>query len=289
LNFKQELGRFIGGVGRSGTTLFADMLGLHESLSPVYETDFVLPFLEWVKGRNPINLRNAMMYSMRWAEPLPYRPHNKREHERYHHGPHYVLFTKKHMEEEIKKFMDGLTTDNTLTRINRLIHELFRYHCECDNKQFWINKTPLYIVYLPELRQIFPKMKFVHCIRDGRDVACSVVTRPWGPNTYLDAAPWWKSQIVRARSYGAAHPNDYLEIRYEDFVLEPLISMERIFAFLEVTNQNRQLLKKYKEGNAGIKLSKSPIGVWKKNFTDKKKLKFWELAGDLLFDLGYTK
>jgi hypothetical protein len=289
LNFGQETARFIGGVGRSGTTLLVDMLGLHHSFSPVYETDFVLPFLEWVRSRNTVQLKNATVFSKQWAAPLPHRPNNKREHEKYHHGNHYVLFTKRNMEERIDRLFGEESTDSTLVRINRLIHELFDCHCRCDKKQLWINKTPLYVMYLTELKHVFPKMKFIHCIRDGRDVACSVTSCPWGPSTHLDAAVWWKFQIMNARLCAPDSPGEYMEVKYEDLLVDPEASLERIFAFLNVENESCRLLQSYSEKKGGIRLETSRVGNWKSEFTKEEKAKFWDLAGDLLSDLGYDQ
>src|SRR5215210_2075995 len=86
---------FLGGAGRSGTTLIVDMLGLHPRISPIYETDFVIQLINLLFNRNlsPVEASAHVIECMdHWTKPLPLRPHNKHEQERYHHGPHYVLF-----------------------------------------------------------------------------------------------------------------------------------------------------------------------------------------------------
>ena len=199
---------FIGGAGCSGTTLFVDMLGLHPFLSPIYETDFVLSFLEFVRNQTLPQLQRAIEFLVHWATPLPHRPHSKRSYEKYHHGPHYILFTLNHMKERIDILIKNANLSSSselIFEINHIIHSLFQYHCEFDQKKLWINKTPNYIFYLTELKQVFPNMRFIHCIRDGRDVACSVITRPWGPRSYLDAAQWCKLRILNAREFGRKH------------------------------------------------------------------------------------
>jgi hypothetical protein len=289
LDNDQQVPLFIGGVGRSGTTLVADLVGLHGSLSPVYETDFMVELLKSVRGKTIGQLKEALQFSLEWAKPLPHRPHNKREHENYHHGPHYVLFTKENMEEELGAFVKGLTTTNVPAKIELLASRLFDRHAALDGKRLWINKTPAYLIYLSELRQTFPRMKFVHCIRDGRDVACSVATRPWGPNTHIEAAGWWKSQIIDAAKTARAFPADFHNVRYEDLVRHPQPTLKRLFNFLEVEDESEALVKKYVEASDGISLSQAPIGTWKAKFTDEEKEKFWEQAGDLLSQLAYSK
>jgi hypothetical protein len=45
---------FIGGAGRSGTTLVVDLLGTHANLSPVYETNFVLGVARELLAQRPL-------------------------------------------------------------------------------------------------------------------------------------------------------------------------------------------------------------------------------------------
>ena len=44
---------FLGGAGRSGTTLAVDMIGLHPELSPIYETSFVVELITLMLEREP--------------------------------------------------------------------------------------------------------------------------------------------------------------------------------------------------------------------------------------------
>jgi hypothetical protein len=292
VNADKQPALFIGGAGCSGTTLFVDMLGLHHSLSPVYETDFVLSFLEFVKNQTLPRLQNAVAFSLYWATPLPYRPHSKRSHEKYHHGPHYILFTLNHMKERIDvllKNVNVVSPQELILEISRMIQTLFQCHCELDQKKIWINKTPNYVFYLGELLQVFPDMKFVHCIRDGRDVACSVVTRPWGPKSYREAALWWKFAILNAREFGSTHPEAYCEVKYEDLLTNTESTLKRLFTFLKVEDESSLLFKVYNDGKNDIRLMKSRIGTWKDQFGEQDTELFWKHAGNLLFELGYSQ
>lgn len=52
-----------------------------------------------------------------WTSFLPYRPHKKLGYERYHHGPHYILFT---AEEGIA------ATGKLLSNVNRETMEVIK-------------------------------------------------------------------------------------------------------------------------------------------------------------------
>jgi hypothetical protein len=62
-------------------------------------------------------------------------------------------------------------------------------------------------------------MKLVHAVRDGRDVACSVVRVHWGPKDFDVALDWWARRLERAFARSAAMPVDQvLVVRLEDLV-----------------------------------------------------------------------
>jgi protein-tyrosine sulfotransferase len=46
-------------------------------------------------------------------------------------------------------------------------------------KKIWVEKTPDNIVQVPFLRELLPGAKFIHIIRDGRDVALSTINVQW--------------------------------------------------------------------------------------------------------------
>ena len=43
----------------------------------------------------------------------------------------------------------------------------------------WGDKTPGHLVHLPLLQQLYPRLRVVHIVRDGRDVACSLLDKKW--------------------------------------------------------------------------------------------------------------
>lgn len=53
------------------------------------------------------------------------------------------------------------------------------------------NKFPGYWEDLPLLKEWFPNAKFLHVVRDGRDVALSLKRRIWGQKTAYAAAQMW--------------------------------------------------------------------------------------------------
>src|SRR5206468_1282633 len=45
-----------------------------------------------------------------------------------------------------------------------------------------------HVEHIDLISEVYPDARFVHLVRDGRDVARSLVAQPWGPKTVREAA-----------------------------------------------------------------------------------------------------
>lgn len=98
------------------------------------------------------------------------------------------------------------------------------------DKPRWGDKTPFYVIAMPRIARLLEEAHFIHIIRDGRDVALSVIPLWWGPNSVPEAAAWWAERVHRGRRAGADLP--YLEVRYEQLVDRPEAELGRICGFI---------------------------------------------------------
>jgi len=280
---------FIGGAGRSGTTLVVDMLGLHPHLSPIYETDFVLQLAGLLfasQGLTYPELSEEVLRRMdHWSESLPHRPHNKQPYERYHHGPHYILFDRNFVLACTSDLLRDIEKGRVREGFRDFLVALFEEQCRRDGKPRWINKTPAYVVHLPLLRRLFPEMRFIHCIRDGRDVACSIVGRPFGPGNLPEAALWWADRVAKGVKFGREHPDQYLEVRYEDLVRRPAETLRRMLEWVGEDGDPEEILQQY--GKDAVELDSSRLERWKGSLSPEQNRMFREIAGDTLSYFGY--
>ena len=282
---------FIGGAGRSGTTLLADLMGCHPEISPVYETyflgDFALLFLAQDRPPMEVACKRAIEVMDRWSRELPHRPHNKAAHERYAHGPHYLLFSREEAMsaavECVQRIRGG---GHPAKAIGAMSRRLFASHARVDNKRAWVNKTPANLQLLPELTAAFgPQIRFIHILRDPRDVACSVVERPWGPSSHSEAAAWWASKIRRGLEYARSHRVPYMEVRFEDLVERPEPVLNRIFEFVGALPQARLAIANQSQGRTPFDASR--VGRWRRDFPTQERGDFYRSCGQLMEAVGY--
>jgi hypothetical protein len=114
----------------------------------------------------------------------------------------------------------------------------------------WGWKEPRSIFLLPFFDAHFPALKFVHLVRDGRDMAYSpnqnqlskhgraLLTREeLSLEQPLQSMALWARLNSRRADYGEAHLGPrYLRVRFEDLCAAPLPVFQRIVQFLGLRN-----------------------------------------------------
>lgn len=146
----------------------------------------------------------------------------------------------------------------------------------------------------------FPDGRFVHIIRDGRDVALSHQTMPYGAGNIAECALAWDRRVGQNLRIGAVlGPGRYLAIRYEDLILEPEAILRRICDFLVVPyspsmlNYRQTVEKTIPPDKRWLwpEIAKPPqrsrVAVWKSHMSATQRTVFEWNAGDLLRELHY--
>lgn len=117
--------------------------------------------------------------------------------------------------------------------------------------QHWGWKNPRCIFVLPLLHRVFPNMRAIHVIRDGRDMAYSANQNQLdkhghhlsrfgiGPDRprHEQSLALWSCLNSAAAMYGQCRLGDrYLLVRFEDLCDSPKTAIRRIYEFLNVHN-----------------------------------------------------
>jgi hypothetical protein len=176
------------------------------------------------------------------------------------------------------------------------------------------DKTPNVAENLAWFHERLPHAKFIHVIRDARDVAVSgwhhlrrasneadlaekVVFREYA----LLIAQLWRDIVGGARAAAVSMPGHYLEIRYEDLHGDADRTLARMLHFFEVDSNaetrrtciNDTRFEALTGGRAAGQedprafLRKGIAGDWRNCFDDTLNGEFLAIAGSLMADLGY--
>lgn len=113
------------------------------------------------------------------------------------------------------------------------------------------------------------------------------------------AALFWSGAITIGRKFAISSTSAsavYYEIRYEDLVLEPELHLRQLFKFidepwnpvvLEYYKKKHNLAKESSTTQVTQQLYTSSIGRWKKDLTPDQLEDIDSVTGDLLIELGY--
>lgn len=170
-----------------------------------------------------------------------------------------------------------------------------------------VEQTPEMAFVVDAVRLAYPAARVVHIVRDGRDVVCSLLEKPWlrreqahtddagvPYGTYArfwveperreefetasDArrAAWvWRSYVTAARVAEGT-----LEIRYEDLVIDPTVVAASLADHLEVRVES--------VADALGRAHATSVGRYRRELNAEQLEDVEEEAGTLLRELGYV-
>lgn len=282
---------FVVGVARSGTTLLRLMLDAHPELAIPHETHF----LKAVLGEP---LRGADTTRERFFELLTGFP------------------TWEDLKTPAELFREELLRVEPFD-VRDGVRAFYRLYARTRGKARWGDKTPTYSWHIRDLHEMLPEARFVHILRDGRDVAVSLRPLWFSPGESMETlADYWVRQIADARAQGLGQPF-YLEVRYEDLIADPVRELRRICGFLDLpydagmlayhqTARRRLEEAETRRGHdGGVIITKeerlhiqrftsqpperSRVGRWKAELTPEQVAAYESVAGGLLEELGYER
>ena len=289
---KADAGRepvvFVVGMNRSGTTLLRMMLDAHPQLTIPPETHFVPDLIKAVRedGATPESALEAMKSAREWGD-------------------------------------FGFSDEEMLARLRALpklkpgpaVRTFYEAYMAEQGKPRWGEKTPTYVQKMKLIQRALPEARFVHVIRDGRDVALSVLDRTVRDLTAGDVAGRWKKKITKARE-DSPDLQYYTEIRYEDLILDTEPVLRRVADFIDLpwddamlsyhersADRLKEMARALPADGRAKELSverrlkthemttKPPsadrVARWRTQMSPEQRAEFEAEAGDLLKELGY--
>lgn len=285
---------FVVGVNRSGTTLLRMMLDAHPQLAMPPETHFI-PALNK-------EMTASKKEGARWdaAQTVEFLVAHRR----------WGDFGLDRAELEARLAKQGNLHPK------KVLREFYGLYAEGQGKKRFGDKTPGYVKQMGMIQRSLPEARFVHLIRDGRDVALSRDDRSDSEDLTVDRlAKIWKRRINRARGQ-KERLKHYMEVRFEDLVADPEPELRRVCEFIDLPYDAAMLTYHERSGErlqemdrdltdddggalrpaedrleAHSLVTEAPrsdrVERWRELMSAEDLAAFEEVAGDLLAELGY--
>lgn len=224
---------FILGNPRSGTSLFRLMLNSHPMMIVPPECGFVHWWFNKYKDWSEVDV-NTKQRIEEYVED--------------------VLSSKKIEEWSLNKqlLIDEISSIKPLTyqELSMIVYKSY----SSKRNSLVGDKNNYFIHHLEELKQIFPSTKYIHLVRDGRDVACSykginqLKTNssyiPKVSNEITQIAEEWKTNLNNITRFLASE--HHIVIKYEDLLTHPVDVLSQVCEFLKIPFDSK-MLDYYKE------------------------------------------
>jgi hypothetical protein len=194
------------------------------------------------------------------------------------------------------ELLEGLEEGDYASVVARF-HECYARH---KGKPLWGNIDIDTLYFMDEANRWFPEARFVHIVRDVRDVALSHLGYAFGASNIGECAELWARDVrVNLKMGSILGPARYLVVRYEDLVLSPEATLGRICSFLglpysaEMLDYPRMVDGKVPQDRRWIwpLLGREPVRSnalrWKTAMGRNQQIVCERAARDLLEELGY--
>lgn len=189
---------FIIGAARSGTTLLFRALSAHPNIS---------------SAGHEVNVFNSYV------------------------APLVKIFEKESGQPEKKVGKVGLPLLLDREKMDEFILQLIENIYQCftilPQHKIIVDKSPIYSYHVDLIKRYIPGAKFIHIIRDGRDVAYSwnkTWSKGFGNPDFKNACIDWLLLKNGARK-ASKFKDDYYELHYEDFLKDPMKELTSLFTF----------------------------------------------------------
>lgn len=255
---------FVGGTGRSGTTVVGDLLGNHSQIRT--STPIEIKFLTNKSGLVDVvfGYSSEIEKSAGKVSILNFRTYRKRkqkEKERLSKilaefnkfiwekwwdidapPPHGRGLTSGIAKFDLENLLKKLERDLKINRkwaARRFMANFISKQFDAGDEIYWVETTPMNIPEANKLQKLFPNALFINMVRDPRDVIASLLTKKWGPTTPLEGLEWIEARLLAGHdALSVIKPEKKITIALEDLVIKSRdATYKKLLDFLSVSDE----------------------------------------------------
>ncbi len=257
---------FVGGTGRSGTTVAGRLLGHHRDLRATNPRE-----LRFIASRGGVADAYAGLVSPEQVVETLWEHWYVRIKPSGARSGLFRRLDEEHMRRACDDYVAGFAEDPYAA--SRLFAETIvsagpesGARGQASDKPRWVDTTPANARAADRVLALFPDGVVVHMMRDGRDVAASFVSKPFGPRDVFVALDAWGERMLEAhRAEQACPPGRFLRVDLHELtVTDRDATLSSLLEGIGV-GPDRRLTQWF---DANVLAQQAHIGRWRRDYDD---------------------
>lgn len=251
---------FVGGTGRSGTTIAGRLLGHHRDVGSTNPRE-----LRFVASTGGV----ADAYAGRVTPQQVVA--NLWEHWYLRTKPSgatsglFRRFDRDAMQQVCDVYVREFDHDSYAAS-RRFVETIVSSHVRRNPDGRWVDTTPANARAADRVLALFPEGRVVHMMRDGRDVAASFVSKSFGPADVFEALEAWRERMIEAwRAEQACTPGTVIRVDLQELaVADREGTLQRILDGLDLRDDRR--LREWFD--AKVLPHQAHVGRWRRDYDE---------------------
>ena len=184
-----------------------------------------------------------------------------------------------------------------INSVVKMMDYLYKKEAERNQKEYYCSKGINTFRFIDQMRKEVPTMKFIHLVRDPRDVVASWLKQKSSLNSSYDAILQWKKQQKLLNNSKRNSGFHCITIKYEDLISDTSIIMDKIMLDLglpidhkcyETNSLNKESKKSKYWKNLSKPIMANNINKFKEELCQEDILMIETIAEEEMREYGYS-
>ena len=139
--------------------------------------------------------------------------------------------------------------------------------------------------HFDRLLNIWPDARFIHIVRDGRDVARSCIGMGWAGNVWVGVERWLEAECLWDKLCHSIPQEQRIEVTYEDLISDPVKTLRSLCDFIGIAYESAML--SYPQMTTYDFPDPSFIGQWRRKLVEREVQLIESRIAHKLVERGY--
>lgn len=175
----------------------------------------------------------------------------------------------------------GLKIDQALS-YDELVNSFFSQRLELSGKTQVVSMVHF---HFSRLLALWPEARFIHLVRDPRDVTSSVIQMGWAGTVWHGLDKWIESENEWSDFSKRLDATKFVELRYSDLIADHVSELKKVCGFLGVDYSDEMM--SYADETDYSRPDPSRVEAWKSKLTDVDLALVEGRVGKMMVDRGF--